>query len=107
MSGTRTDLLHSLSAGDAAAVMALGAPVSLRSGSVLFQLGDEADRVFLVDRGRVELTLPMRIRDREEDVLLEEKGPGETLGWSGLIPPHRFTLKAKATIESELFAFPR
>ena len=49
----------------------------------------------------------MRIRDREEDVLLEEKRPGETLGWSGLIPPYRFTLKAKASVESELVAFPR
>ncbi len=107
MSGAHSDLLLGLPAEDANAVMAVGLPVSLSSGGVLFHLGDEANDVFLVVRGRVELTLPMRIRDHEEDVLLEEKGPGETLGWSGLIPPYRFTLKAEASVETELLAFPR
>ena len=101
------DLLLGLSEDEAAKVMALAVPVSVPSGGVLFQLGAEADRLFLVVRGRVDLTLPMRIRDGEEDVLLEEKHPGETLGWSGLIPPHRFTLKAKVPMETELLAFPR
>jgi hypothetical protein len=32
---------------------------------------------------------------------------GETLGWSGLIPPHRFTLKATAPVEGELLTFER
>jgi CRP-like cAMP-binding protein len=103
----RTDLLQGLPEDEAAGVLALAASVTVPSGGVLFQLGDEADYLYLVVRGRIDLTLPMRVRDREEDVLLEEKAPGETLGWSGLIPPHRFTLKAKAAMESELLAFPR
>ena len=107
MSIETKDLLLGLSEDEAANVMALAVPVSVPSGGVLFQLGAEADRLFLVVRGRVDLTLPMRIRDGEEDVLLEEKHPGETLGWSGLIPPHRFTLKAKVPMETELLAFPR
>jgi CRP-like cAMP-binding protein len=107
MSIETKDLLLGLTEDEAARVMALAVPVSVPSGGVLFQLGAEADRLFLVVRGRVDLTLPMRIRDGEEDVLLEEKHPGETLGWSGLIPPHRFTLKAKVPMETELLAFPR
>ena len=107
MSIETKDLLLGLSEDEAANVMALAVPVSVPSGGVLFQLGAEADRLFLVVRGRVDLTLPMRIRDGEEDVLLEEKHPGETLGWSGLLPPHRFTLKAKVPMETELLAFPR
>lgn len=107
MSIETQDLLLGLSEDEAAHVMALAEPVNVPSGGVLFQLGAEADRLFLVVRGRIDLTLPMRIRDLEEDVLLEEKHPGETLGWSGLIPPHRFTLKAKAPMESALLAFPR
>lgn len=107
MSIEKTDLLRGLPEDEAARVLALARAVSVPSGTVLFQLGAEADHLYLVVRGRIDLTLPMRIRDREEDVLLEEKGPGETLGWSGLIPPHRFTLKAKAAMETELLALPR
>lgn len=103
----RSDLLQGLPVDEAARVRALAVPVTVPSGGVLFRLGAEADHLYLVVRGRVDLTLPMRVRDREEDVLLEEKQAGETLGWSGIIPPHRFTLQAKAAMESELLAFPR
>ena len=71
------------------------------------RLGDEADRMFFVLRGRITLTLPMMIRGSEEDVLVEERAAGETLGWSGLIPPHRFTLNATAAVDSTLLVFPR
>jgi hypothetical protein len=29
------------------------------------------------------------------------------LGWSALVPPHRFTLKATAAVETELLSIPR
>ena len=102
-----TDLVRGLPEGEASRVLALADPISVPSGGVLFQLGEDAENVYVVVSGRVDLTLPMRIRDREEDVLLEEKRPGEILGWSGLIAPHRFTLKATAPVDSELLAFPR
>jgi CRP-like cAMP-binding protein len=62
-----------------------------------------------VPRGasRIALTLPIRIRGGQEEVLVEEKLPGETVGWSGLVPPHRFTLNATAAIDSELLGFAR
>lgn len=103
----RAELLLGLTEAESSRLLALAVPVRVPSGGVLFELGAAADHLYVVVRGRVDLTLPMRIREREEDVLLEEKQPGETLGWSGLIPPHRFTLKAKAAMESELLAFPR
>ena len=107
MSNFGTDLVRGLPEEDASRVLALSETLSMPSGGVLFQLGEDAENVYVVVSGRVDLTLPMRIRDREEDVLLEEKQPGDTLGWSGLIPPHRFTLKAKAAMQTELLAFPR
>ncbi len=33
--------------------------------------------------------------------------PGQTVGWSALIPPHRFTLKAIAPLETEVIALSR
>jgi CRP-like cAMP-binding protein len=101
------DLLKSLSAEDADAVLALGRPLTLLSGAVLFQLGGDADLLYIVSRGRVNLTLPMQVFGQEQDILVEERVAGQTLGWSALIPPHRFTLKAVAQLDTELLAFPR
>ena len=88
-------------------VVALGSRINLPSGVELFALGSEADRLFLIRRGRVKLTLPIQLRGREQDMLVEESTPGQTVGWSALIPPYRFTLKATTMIESELIALSR
>jgi CRP/FNR family cyclic AMP-dependent transcriptional regulator len=104
---TQADLLAGLSEEHASQVLALASRRSLKSGEVLFHLGDEATSLFVVERGRVALTLPMQVRGREEDVLVEERAPGQTLGWSALIPPHRFTLKATAPLETDVLAFTR
>jgi CRP-like cAMP-binding protein len=49
----------------------------------------------------------MRVRDRDEDILIEERTAGQTLGWSALIPPNRFTLTATALVQTEVIALPR
>jgi toluene monooxygenase system ferredoxin subunit len=107
MTATRPDLLAGLAEEEAARVLALGSRSTLPAGAVLFNLGDAADSLFVVERGRMALTLPMKVRGKQQDVLIEERGAGETLGWSALVPPHRFTLKAAALVESEVVALPR
>lgn len=101
------DLLRGLSDEETARLMALGTSATLASGQALFHFGDDADALFLVVRGRIALTLPMQIHEGEEEVLVEERQAGETVGWSGLVPPHRFTLNATAAVASELRTFPR
>lgn len=107
MDTNQPDLLTGLDSHAAAAVLALGMPVTLAAGDVLFDLGQAADRVYLLRSGRISLTLPMQIGGRRQDVFIEERLPGQTLGWSALIPPRRFTLKAAAPLASELVALPR
>jgi len=107
MAKPQTDLLKGLTEEEAAQVQALGVPQTLPAGEVLFRLGEPAERLYLVRSGRIHLTLPIAIRGSDEDVLIEERLAGETVGWSGLIPPHRFTLKATAPVATELTAFPR
>jgi CRP/FNR family cyclic AMP-dependent transcriptional regulator len=102
-----SDLLAGLSPDDASQVLVLGGSRALSPGEVIFELGDEASDLFLVKKGRVELTLPMRVGGVQEDVPVEERMPVQMLGWSALVPPHRFTLKATATVETELLAIPR
>jgi len=101
------ELLSGVSAAEVGRVLPLGTRMTLPSGATLFRLGDPADRLFLAERGRIRLTLPMQVRGREEDILIEEKTPGQTVGWSALIPPYRFTLSATAPVESEVIALPR
>ena len=107
MTDVRPDLFGGLSQDEAAALLALGTRVSLASGDVLFRMGSDASTLYVVERGRIALTLPMQVLGREEDVLVEERAPGETVGWSALIPPYRFTLKATAPLETEVLAFTR
>jgi CRP-like cAMP-binding protein len=107
MTRSQTELLAGLEERDAKAIEALGAHLALAQGDVLFRLGTDADRLFIIERGRVALTLPMRVLDREESVLVEERGTGQALGWSALTPPHRFTLTATALVETEVLALPR
>jgi len=101
------DLLNGLAPADANQVLGLGTRMLLTTGAELFHLGDVADSIYVVARGRLRLTLPMQVRGREENVLVEERSSGQTVGWSALIPPYRFTLTATAALETEVIALPR
>jgi len=101
------ELLNGLSADEAGAVVALATRTRLAPGSVLFKLGDAAHNLYLIERGRIALTLPMQVHGGEQDIMVEERIAGQTVGWSALIPPHRFTLKATAQIETEVLAISR
>ena len=103
----QSELLRDLGPQAASSVLALATRTVVPAGEVLFDLGGDADRLFLIQHGRVSLTLPLKIEGRVVDVLVEEKVGGEVVGWSAIIPPHRFTLKAAAVVESTLLAIPR
>lgn len=103
----QADLLNGLPPAEAERVLALGKRMVMTAGAELFHLGDDADCIYLVARGRVRLTLPMQVRNREEDVLVEERSSGQTVGWSALTAPYRFTLTAAVQIETEVVAFSR
>ena len=107
MSIEQADMLHGVSAADASRLIALGSRVHVPTGARLFELGTEASSVYLIERGRIALTLPMRIGAGQEDVLVEERAAGQMVGWSALIPPHRFTLKASAQIDTDVLVLPR
>src|SRR5947207_12540437 len=101
------DLLQGLGQPEAERLLALGKRMLLTSGAELFHLRDVADSIYLVARGRIRLTLPMQVRGREEPVLVEERTPGQTVGWSALIPPYRFTLTASAPLDTEVVTLSR
>ena len=101
------ELLNGLAPAEVEQILGLGNRLIFPSGTPLFRLGETADRLFLIARGRVRLTLPMQIRGQEENILAEEISAGQTAGWSALIPPYLFTLTAAALLETEVIALPR
>ena len=107
MTNGNPDLLKGLAQADVDETLALGSRISLAGGDELFCLGAEADCLYLVSRGRINLTLPMQVRGKDQDVLVEERTPGQTVGWSALIPPYRFTLRATAPLATEVIALSR
>lgn len=101
------ELWTDLDDGQRAGVLALGSPVTLNPGEALFRLGAPATHLYLIERGLIVLTMPMQIGGHDQDIPVEERSQGQTLGWSTLIPPHRFTLSATAAVATDLLAFPR
>jgi CRP-like cAMP-binding protein len=100
-------LLNDISLSDADKVLALGSRMTVASGGSLFRLGDSAEHLYLIERGQIRLSFPMLVRGHQEDVFFEEKVPGDTVGWSAMVPPYRFTLSASAPLETEVVALSR
>lgn len=101
------ELLMGLSDEEARRLLGLGQPVHLLPHEQLFGLGASAESIYVIRRGRVVLTLPMQVAGLEEEMLVEERGEGQAVGWSALIPPYRFTLRASALLDTEVLALRR
>jgi len=107
MAHEQPELLKDLSVQEVQQILALGTRITVPTGASLFRLGDAADRLYLIQRGLIRLTLPMKVRGSEEDVVVEERTSGQTVGWSALTPPYKFTLAATAPLETEVVAISR
>jgi CRP-like cAMP-binding protein len=107
MTNREPDLLKGLTRDEIEGALTLGVGLSIRSGAELFHLGDCADRIFILQHGRIRLTLPMQVRGRVEEIFVEETTPGQAVGWSALMPPYRFTLTATAVIDTQVIALSR
>jgi len=67
----------------------------LEEGITLFEEGERADRLFILEEGAVSLTFK-----GEEQYGVTD--PGKIIGWSFLVPPNRYTASAVITAPSKL-----
>lgn len=71
-------------------------------GAVLLGEGEPADDLGIVLSGRIALRL--RIPERGSVTILTVE-PGDLVGWSAIVPPHRSTSSAIALVPSEVLTF--
>ena len=75
--------------------------LTVSAGAKLFEEGAIENEIFVVASGYIQLS--MRVPGRR-DVTFLTTGPGDLVGWSGLISDGRMTATAMATEESKLVA---
>jgi CRP-like cAMP-binding protein len=69
--------------------------VHFHAGEVLFRTGEPADTFYVIREGRVALD----VHDpRRGSLQVASAEAGEVVGWSWLVPPHRWVFDARAII---------
>jgi CRP-like cAMP-binding protein len=101
------ELFSGLGDDDCRALGALGRVREVAAGTALFRHGDAANELYVVRRGHLELTFPLVVKGEVKETRFQSLGPGRTVAWSALVPPHRLTLGARGSTEVELLAFER
>jgi CRP/FNR family transcriptional regulator, cyclic AMP receptor protein len=72
------------------------------AGEVIFHQGDEANRFYLLEEGRVALEV---FTPERGVVTIQTLGAGEVLGASWLFPPYLWTYEARASEQTRAIAF--
>lgn len=83
------------------AIATLGKEASYQEGDWLFRQDETAEALFLVLDGSVELMMDMDgLGEHHEWV--DIRRAGEVIGWSALVPPHKYTLSGLAASDAKL-----
>jgi len=101
------ELFAGLSDQDCGILSALARRRTAPAGETLFRFGDAAEEIYVIRRGRVELTFPLAVMGETKETRFQSIEPGRTLAWSALVPPYRLTMSARGSTEVELLCFDR
>jgi CRP-like cAMP-binding protein len=97
-----SELLRSLDEAQVAFLESVSEETNVVAGETLFEEGGQADRFYVVSVGKValEMTSPGRA-----PMVIQTLGPGELVGVSWLFPPHRWSWRARAVVDTKLARF--
>ena len=87
-------LLGRLTAAQRELVASVAREVTFEAGTTIFREGQAASGCWLIRAGQVALETWVPGR---EPVVVQTLGPGDVLGWSWLVPPHRWQFTARAS----------
>ena len=68
----------------------------------IFREGGDADKFYLIRRGKVVLTV---FEPWKGSIAIQTLGAGEALGWSWLFPPYQWHFDARAVEDTEVIVF--
>ncbi len=91
----KVDVLQSLTDWELKIVAQFLKEENAPEGITLFEEGQKADRLFILEGGEISVQYP-----GAEPYIIN--GPGKILGWSFLVPPHRYTASAETNVPSKL-----
>ncbi len=69
----------------------------LPAGHVLFQKGDFADYLYILEEGAINITFP-----GQKPISFPVNKPGHMIGWSALVEPNQYTAAAECVRESRV-----
>lgn len=74
------------------------------SGTVLFDQGDEARHLFILEDGNVDIYVG---QPEGGGLHFTAKTPGDVFGWSAMVQPHIFTATGRCMTDSKIIKIPR
>jgi len=82
-------------------IMAIGKEITMKKGQQIFREGQEANGVYVLRSGAVEL---MTVVEKDFDLPISLlRNPGDVFGSSALVPPYQYSLSARCVEEGTLF----
>lgn len=102
-----TSMLEGLNTSHLDELGAIATEQQALEGQRLFKRGEVADTFYIVMDGVFTLTVALRRLDAPVELGVEEKRPGDALGWSALVAPHDSTYSCFCTEPGSVAAFPR
>lgn len=101
MDSTFAYLFKGLNESQMKKAVATGKEIPMKKGDLIFSEGQDADGVYIVCEGAVELTASVE-RDFELPISIL-RTPGDVFGSSALVPPNRYSLSARCAEDGILF----
>jgi len=120
---SRFGFLAGLPAGKLAGIAAASRLLSFESSTVIFRAGDEADTLYGIIEGEVELSLEvleknleaevefeeavhLRVKEKASQISVDTARPGHVFGWSALTGRRRRTVTATCSLPTKVAAIP-
>lgn len=77
-----------------------------QAGEMVFDIGDPARELFIIEDGQVDLIITQPLPERQTRIkaTIDTVWTGGTFGWSSLIPPYTYTLSARCMAATRVLA---
>ncbi|MCP4250384.1 MAG: cyclic nucleotide-binding domain-containing protein [bacterium] len=103
----RAAIFESISSERIETLCSQGRELAFEAGHVLFERGQDAEELLVLQEGIAELFSPVHIMGATRELTLESKRAGDVVAWSALVPPYRFTLSARCAGPCRLISLSR